>query len=274
MRNAPVKRLTKVFCTLSFLFLLDSCSSPQESDYKKAESYIEKGNYQEAAKYLDQAIKRNEQTDVGLLAMKEAARVSFLELKDYKKAAGYYQLIIRYSPSETDRHEAQKQLASLYFESLQDYERAAVEYSKLATSSQVDSEKALYKLSVARSYYYLGNYFQTLSEIQEILKLKSDKDVEFQTRLLQGNVYVAQKKFTDASKTFQEMIAKFPEKSLKENVHLVLSLSLEESGDYREALSVLEKIQDRYEPKEYLVLRIKRIQERAQNQPGARGYRK
>lgn len=272
MRNAPVKRLTKVFFTLTIIFLLGSCTNPQESDYQKAEAYIKKGYYRKAAKYLDQAIKRNEQTDVALLAMKEAARITFLEIKDYKKAASYYQLIIRYSSNEIDRLEAQKQLASLYFESLQDYERAAVEYSKLATTSRVDSERALYKLSVARSYYYLGNYFQTLSEIEEILKLKSDKDVEFQARLLHGNVSVAQKKFGEAAKTFQEIIAKFPEKSLKENVHLVLSLSLEESGDYRQALSVLEKIQDRYEPKEYLDLRIKRIQERAENQPGARGY--
>lgn len=268
-----MKKLTKSFLLISLLTMA-SCTSPQEADFKKAEGLVKDGQFRRAAQLLDQAIKRNEQSEVALQAMREAARIAFLEIKDYKKAAHYYQLIIRYSPDESERIEAQKQLASLYFESLQDYERAAVEYSKLATSSRVDSERALHKLSVARSYYYLGNYFQTLSEISEILKLKSDQDVEFQTRLLQGNVFVAQKEFTVAAKTFQEIIARFPEKSLKENVHLVLSLSLEESGDYKEALAVLEKIKDRYEPKEYLDLRIKRIEERAQNQPGARGYRK
>jgi len=254
--------------------LLSACSSPQEADLKKAQDLIQDGHFRRAAQYLEQAIKRDEQSKTALKAMKEAARISFLEIKDYKKAAHYYQLIVRYSPEESDRNEAQRQLASLYFESLQDYERAAVEYSKLATSSRVDSERAFYKLSVARSYYYLGNYFQTLSEISEILKLKSDREVEFQARLLKGNVFVAQKKFDESAKIFQDVISKFPDKSLKENVHLVLSLSFEEKGDYKQALAVLEKIKDRYEPKEYLELRIKRIEERARNQPGARGYRK
>ncbi|MFN8790184.1 MAG: tetratricopeptide repeat protein [Bdellovibrionales bacterium] len=269
-----MKRLTRSLATLGLLLQLLACTSPQEADLKKAQDLIQDGHFRRAAQYLEQAIKRDEQSDTALKAMKEAARISFLEIKDYQKAAHYYQLIVRYSPEEPDRIEAQRQLASLYFESLQDYERAAVEYSKLSTSSRVDSERAFYKLSVARSYYYLGNYFQTLSEISEILKLKSDREVEFQARLLKGNVFVAQKKFDESAKIFQEVISKFPDKSLKENVHLVLSLSFEEKGDYKQALGVLEKIKDRYEPKEYLELRIKRIEERARNQPGARGYRK
>ncbi len=270
-----MKKLTS--CKLYFTVIVSccfvlGCTNRQEADYDDAQKYSKKKEWRRAAQYYDQAIKRDNQSEVALKAMKEAARIQFLEIKDYKKAAEFYQLIILHSPVEIDRLEAQKQLASLYFESLQDYERAAVEYSKLATSSRVDSERAIHKLSVARSYYYLGNYFQTMSEIDEILKLRSDQDTEFQARLLRGNVYVAQKKFPEAAKIFSEVIEKFPEKSLKENVHLVLSLSYEESGDYKQALSVLEKIKDVYEPKEYIELRLKRIQERARNQPGARGF--
>jgi len=258
---------------LVFLFLA-SCTNSQEADFNRADSYIKSGDNKKAAKYLEQAIRRNDSSPIAIKAMKEAARLYFLEFKDYKKAASYYQKIVRFSAIEEERLEGQKQLASLYFDSLQDYERAAVEYSKLATSSRVDSEKATYKLSVARSYYYLGNYFQTLSEISEILKLKSDKDVEFQAQLLRGNVYIAQKEFEKATETFKQLIRKFPDKSTDENVHLVLSLSLEENGDFSEAIETLISIKDRYEPKDYLELRIKRIQQRAKNQPGARGYRK
>jgi hypothetical protein len=78
----------------------------------------------------------------------------------------------------------------------------------------------------------------------------------------------------EAARLFEEIISKFPDKALTENVHLVLSLALEESGDYKKALSVLEQIKPVYKPEEYLELRIKRIQERAKNQPGAKGYRK
>jgi tetratricopeptide (TPR) repeat protein len=236
--------------------------------------YVQDKQWEKAAQYFDQTIKRDPETPVALKAMKEISRIEFLEIKDYKKAATYFQDIIRYSPIEADRMEAQKQVAVIYFESLQNYERAAVEFSKLSNTSHLDSEKAAYKLSVARSYYYLGNYFQTLSEINEILKLKSDQETEFQARLLRGNVFVAQKKFPEAATIFSEVIEKFPDKSLKENVHLVLSLAYEESGDYKQAVAVLEKIKDAYQPKEYIELRLKRIQERARNQPGARGFRK
>lgn len=268
-----MKKLTKgALCALSLFFL--GCSGALERDFKEAKRQQEMGHFRKAAQYFDQVIKRDQSSPLAVEAMKEGARLAFLEIKDYKKAAHYYQKIIRFSSVESDRLEAQLKLASLYFESLQDYSSAAVEFSKLATSSQLESEKATHKLSVARSYYYIGNYFQTLSEIGEIRKLKADKETEFQALLLNGNVYVAQKKFLDAAKLFQALIAKFPDKALAENVHLVLSLALEESGDYRKALSVLEEIRPVYKPIEYLELRIKRIQERAKNQPGAKGYRK
>lgn len=266
--------IKNIFYGFLVALIFVGCTNRQQADFDEGQAYAKNKEWHKAAQFFDQTIKRDSQTPVALKAMKEAARIQFLEIKDYKKAAQYFQMIILYSPVEYERLEAQKQLASLYFESLQDYERAAVEFSKLATSSHVDSEKAIHKLSVARSYYYLGNYFQTLSEIDEILKLRSDEDTEFQARLLRGNVFVAQKKFPEAALIFSAVIEKFPAKSLKENVHLVLSLSYEESGDYKQALAVLEKIKDVYEPKEYIELRLKRIQERARNQPGARGFRK
>lgn len=266
------RKISYLFYVVSFCLL--GCTSRQEADFEEGQKYAKKKEWRKAAQYFDQSIKRDSQSSTALKAMKEVSRIQFLEIKDYKKAAQYFQLLILHSPVESERLEAQKQLASLYFESLQDYGRAAVEFSKLATGSRVDSERAIHKLSVARSYYYLGNYFQTMSEIDEILNLRSDVDTEFQARLLRGNVYVAQKKFLEAATIFSSVIEKFPEKSLKENVHLVLSLSYEESGDYKQALNVLEKIKDIYEPKEYIELRLKRIQERARNQPGARGFRK
>lgn len=269
-----MKRLTKgALCAFLVMQAL-GCSSALERDFKAAQKEQAQKHFRRAIQLYDQVIKRDPENPLAVESMKEAARISFLEIKDYQKAGAYYKKVIQYSQFEQDRIEAQLRLASLYFESLQDYSSAAIEFSKLATSSRLESEKALHKLSVARSYYYLGNYFQTLSEINEILKLKSDKETEFQARLLNGNVFVAQKKFLEAAALFRDLIAKFPEKALAENVHLVLSLSLEESGDYKKALSTLEEIQPVYKPAEYLELRIKRIKERAKNQPGAKGFRK
>lgn len=267
-----MKKLTKAVAFAALLFI--GCTSPLERDFREGKKSAEAGNFRIAAQLFDQVISRDTESELAVEAMKEGARLAVLEIKDYKRAAGYYQKIIQYSKKESDRQEAQQQLAALYFSSLQDYERAAVEYSKLATSSKLESDRAEHKLMTARSYYYLGNYFQTISEIQEILKMKSNKETLFQAMLLNGNVLIAQKNFLEASKVFQNIIKTFPEQSLTENVHLVLSLSYEESGDYKRALSTLESIKAVYQPQEYLELRIKRVQEREKNQPGAKGYRK
>jgi len=267
-----VKKLTKRFVLLSLI--LAGCSSPLERDFQEGRKNVVSGNFRKAAQLFDQVIARDTDSEISIEAMKEGARLSVLEIKDYKRAASYYQKIIQHGSVEADRQEAQKQLASLYFESLQDYDRSAVEYSKLATGSKLEADRAEYKLMTARSYYYLGNYFQTLSEINEILKMKSNEETQFQAMLLNGNVLIAQKNFQEAAKIFQSLIQKFPEKSLIENVHLVLSLSYEENGDFKKALGVLEGIKTVYQPQDYLELRIKRIQERAKNQPGVKGYRK
>lgn len=268
-----MKKPTKTLIAFAALFLV-SCSNPLERDFQEGKKNASLGNYRIAAQHYDRVISRDTESEIAIEAMKEGARLAVLEIKDYKRAAAYYQKIIQHSRKESDRQEAQQQLAALYFSSLQDYERAAVEYSKLATSSKLESDRAEQKLMTARSYYYLGNYFQTTSEIDEILKMKANNETLFQALLLNGNVLIAQKKFLEAANIFQKIIKTFPEQSLAENVHLVLSLSYEESGDYKKALSTLESIQSVYQPKEYLELRIKRVQERAKNQPGARGYRK
>jgi tetratricopeptide (TPR) repeat protein len=259
---------------LRSFFLTLGCSDSIKKDFNRAAQEQQSGHYRRAAQLYDRVISRDSSHPLAVEAMKEAARISFLEIKDYSRAARYYKLVIQFSPDENDRMQAQNQLASLYFEGLQDYANAAIEYSKLASSTTIESERAAHKLSVARSYYYLGNYFQTLSEISEVLKLKLDKQTEFHALLLNGNVFVAQKKFFEAAKLFEGIISKFPDMALLENVHLILSLAHEESGDYKKALATLEQIKPVYKPEEYLELRIKRIQERAKNQPGAKGFRK
>jgi tetratricopeptide (TPR) repeat protein len=256
-----------------FGFLV-SCTSRQESEFQQGQALQKAEQWRKAAQLYDQVVKRDPQAPIASKAMKEAARIHFFQTKDYKKAADFYQLLVIHASDESERLEAQKELASIYFENLQNYERSAIEYSKLATSSRRDTDRGTYKLAAARSYYYLGNYFQTVSEINEILNIKTDQSTEFQARLLMGNVFVAQKNFQKAAEVFKHIIEKFPERALKENVYLVLSLSFEENGDYSKAQEILESIKDQYQPREYIELRLKRIRERARNQPGARGYRK
>jgi tetratricopeptide (TPR) repeat protein len=180
MKIVLVKKPIKLKFTFLCSLVLFGCTNSQVRDFEQASAEQKKGHFRKAAQLYDQVIGRDSSQPIAIEAMKEPARITFLEIKDYARAAKYYKLVIQHSPEENDRMQAQLQLASLYFEGLQDYANAAIEFSKLASSTSIESERAAHKLSVARSYYYIGNYFQTLSEISEILKLKSDKETEFQ----------------------------------------------------------------------------------------------
>ncbi|UOF00392.1 tetratricopeptide repeat protein [Bdellovibrio reynosensis] len=253
---------------------LTACSSQEEAEFKQAQKAITQEHYRTALGYLDRVIKRNRPTKYPLEAAREAARISFFEVKDFNKAISYYQFIVLHSLDEKERLEAQKQIASIYFNNLQNYSLAIIEYSKLQQMPHTDQEAAQYKMNIARSQYYLNNFFQSESEIDSLLLLKSDDNIRFNALMLKGNILVGKKEFSKAADIFKMLIQKYPEKAVQENVALILAVCYEENFDFKSAIGILEQYRGKYSPPEYIELRIKRLQERMKNAPGAKGYRK
>jgi len=259
---------------LFFSGFLFSCTSYQSDDYEKAQTAIGDKHYRIAMNFLDHAIKRSPQTALGIKAAREAARISLYETKDYKKAIEYNRHLVLYSKNPEERIQAQKEVAQIYFDHLQSYKESIIEFSKLLQMPHLDFDQAKYKLSIARAHYYLNNFFQAESEINEILRLKIDDQLRFNTLVLQGNILVAQKNYLRAAEIYRTVIKNYPEISKTENVALTLAVCYEESQDYVAAIKTLESLRGYYKPEEYIDLRIKRLQERQKNQPGAKGYRK
>ncbi|WP_374029476.1 tol-pal system YbgF family protein [Bdellovibrio bacteriovorus] len=253
---------------------LTACSSQEEADFKQAEKEITQEHYRIALGYLDRVIKRNAPTKYPLEAAREAARISFFEIKDFHKAIEYHHFIVLHSPDEKERLESQKQIAAIYFNNLQNYQRSIIEYSKLQQMPHTDFEAAQYKMNIARAQYYQNNFFQSESEIDSLLKLKSDDNTRFNALMLKGNILVARKDFGKAADIFKSLIQKYPEKAIQENVALTLAVCYEENFDFKSAIAVLEEHKSNYQPPEYIELRIKRLQERMKNAPGAKGFRK
>lgn len=265
--------MTRVFLVVLFAFLT-ACSSQEEADFNQAKKSISQEHYRIALGYLDRVIKRNSSSSYPLEAAREAARISYFEIKDFNKAIQYYHFIVLHSPDEKERLESQKQIALIYFNNLQNYQQSIIEYSKLQQMPHTDLEASQYKLNVARAQYYLNNFFQAESEIDSLLKLRSDDSIRFSALVLKGNILVAKKDFAKAAEIFKEIIEKYPAKSEQENVALILAVCYEENLDFKNAIAVLEGLKTKYKPMEYIELRIKRIQERMKNAPGAKGYRK
>ena len=257
----------------SFLIVI-GCSSPEQSDYKKAQNEIAQGHFRIAMSYLDRVIKRNAPGEYPMEAAREAARISFFEIKDFSKSIEYHRFIVLNSLNDKERLQAQKEIADIYFNNLQNYKQAVIEYSKLQQMPHTDAEEAQYKMNVARAQYYQNNFFQAESEIDSLLKLKSENAVRFSALMLKANILVGKKDYVPAAEILKNLIQEFPEKSSQENVALILAVCYEENNDFKSAIRVLEEHKSFYKPAEYIELRIKRLQERMRNAPGAKGFRK
>ncbi|MBX2988106.1 MAG: tetratricopeptide repeat protein [Bdellovibrionaceae bacterium] len=264
---------------IRFLLLLGAwtglvaCSSPLERDLKDGFSQVEQEHYRIALSTFERVLKRAPESDEAIAASKEAARVSVFELKDFKKAAFFNRHLVLHAKDPKIRENAQKQLAAIYFDNLNDYEKAVQEYSKLLAMPLPTAEWAKFKIALARSYFYMGQFKQAESEVDDLLKEKIEAVTKFSALNLKGNILVAQKQFSTAAEIYKQLMRDFPERSRQENVALQLAVCYEENQDFRSAIQVLHDLKPGGSMSaDYLELRIKRLQERMRNQPGAKGF--
>lgn len=270
MQNSCTKLLA-IFVALCFFV---GCDLVEKKDFNTATAYAEKKEFRQALVYYDRVIQRNQETEISLFAAREGARISLLDLKDFKKAAEYYQLIVLYSKDPAERLLAQKQIATIYFDQLTDYSRAVVEINKLLGMSLDPTEASKYKMNLARAYYYQNNFFQAESEANEFLKKSTNDDDRFQMLVLKGNIFLAKKDIQKASEIFHEILKKYPDRAVKENVAITLAVAYEEMKDFNSAISVLEAMRPHHPQPDYIDIRIKRLLERQKNQPNAKRGKK
>lgn len=257
------------------LFQVLGCSSREEKLYIQAQENAKVGNFREAVDNFDKATVLSSNTEIGLKSAREGSKISFYEIKDFNKAVKFYRIIILSSQDPDERILAQKQIVSIYFDHLSDYQNAVLELNKLIPMLSNLSEQTDYKIKLARAYYYQNNFIQAENEVDEFLSKNIAADLKFDMYLLKGNINMAQKNLLKAIDIFKKMLSEFPEKSLKENIGLTLSVCYEELKDFKDAIDTLEQIKPHHPTPEYIDIRINRLRDRMKNQPGARGkYRK
>ncbi|MFP5518602.1 MAG: tetratricopeptide repeat protein [Bdellovibrionia bacterium] len=273
MRIKLVRKLTKSLFFIYVTLSLCSCTSQEQRDYSSAQSETKKGHFRIALNHYEKVIKRNKSEELVVASLKEAARIAEFEIKDAKRAIEFYKQLVSKSPDHQERVFAQRQIADLTFNNLQNYEESVTELSKLISFLENNDDKNDTRLNLARSYFYLNNQYQALSEIDYLLKQNITEELRFSALQLKGNIFLADKKFLEAISVFTELTEENPEKAFQEKIGLTLAVCYEEALDYKNAIKTLESYLDRYQPREYIELRIKRLLERQKNAPGARGYR-
>ncbi len=230
-------------------------------------SEISSGDFKTALNRFDDIIKVDPSDPVAQQAAREAARVSFFETKEFLRSIQYNQHLVFYSPSSDEVIQAQRQIVLISLEHLNDYERSIIEIGKLLTIETDPATQVELRMKLARCYYHLKRFFQALAEINESLKTPEGKAKEFHLLLLKANVLIADQKFSDAVSLLKELMEKNRTLAFKENVPITLAVCFEEMKEFNLALELLETIRPEYPIPEYVDLRIKRLKNRAKNQP-------
>lgn len=258
--------------------LLNSACSLSSSgiEIKRAESAESENDFKLAAKHYLRAIRRDPESSKALYAAKKLANISLIELKDFEQTAFAYRFIVLNSKEQSEMILAQEQLAKLYFEKKSDFEQAILEFQRLL-SWKIDTKKQIqYRFFLARSYFSLSKFYQAEVEIEDLKKLKPNKDDEFQAELLLANIQYNQKNLEQAAATYKSLMEKWPEQSIKNKVSLSLAICFEELNQYDQAITLLESdsLKQKFEDRGIYELRISKLKEMKMLQPGARGLKK
>lgn len=259
----------------SIVGLSTSCTlSSQDLEFKRAEEAAKAGKNEEALRHYKAVVEKYVNTQLAISSAQQAARISHYELKKFPDAITYYRHVIMYAPSDKDRIDAQKKIADLFFSQTLDYQRAIQEFSHLLELPHTPKEDETYRFAIARSYFYLNDFFQSTIEIDRILALHPSDDVAFEALLLKANIFLTTKKLDDAISALRDLIAKYPVRSKAETIGLVLAICYEEKKDFGKAIETLESIRNEYPRKGFIEGKIKALKERQTLLPGARGLKK
>ncbi len=252
-----------------------ACSvSSEKLEYERAEAATQKNEPEKAFEHFKNVVDRYVKTPMAIQAAKEAARLTHYELKRPKEAVVYYKHIVLYSPSQEERTEAQKKLADLHFSQTLDYNQAIIELSRLLELPHTSQEDYAYRLNIARSYFYLSNFYQAQVEVDSILNRGYAKELLFDALLLKANISLTTKDLDEAIATLKQLLEKYPERSKTETIGLMLAVTYEEQKNYAKAIETLESIKNIYPRRAFIEHKIKTLKERQSYLPGARGWRK
>lgn len=258
----------------ALLTCLPGCVPGSQKEFELAQSESGSGQFKSAVLRYEKIMGRYPGEEIALKAAREGGRLSFYDTKDFKKAVELFKYVVLYSNDSTERQSAQKQIADIYFTQLNDYPKAVVEINKVLTIVQDPNERAKYKINLAKAYYYQNNFMQAENEVDEFLRITKDEKLRFDLSMLKGNIALAKKDLLKATEIYRNVMKTYPQRAQQENVALTLAVCYEELKDFKNAAATLEILKKTHPVPEYIDVRIKRLQERQKNAPGAKGMHK
>jgi tetratricopeptide (TPR) repeat protein len=245
-----------------------------EWDFKKAEDHSRQGQFSESIKKYQNVIKRSPESHLALKSARAASRIAIYETKNFSLAIGLLKFIVLHSQDENERKLVQKEIADLYFDKLGSYQAAISEYNQYLTMGVSQSDFLQSKLRLAKSHFFISEFFQAESEVREALRSAQNGEERFELENFLANVLMSLNRAPEAEALLRKVITDYPDLAKRERVFLTLVSALEEREAFEAAIATLEAHRPSADDKEFVDLKISKLKERMRNRPGARGLRK
>jgi len=248
--------------------------SSEKLEFSRAEKAKLKNDFRSAIIHYKNIVDKSVRSPLAIHSAKELANINHYQVKDIKVAITYYKHVVLYSSDEKERFEAQKNIADLNFSQTQDYGQAVVEYSRLLELPRSPLEDFSFRMALARSHFYLSNFYQAQVELDVLLAKNFERELLFEPLLLKANTLLSSKKYDEATVILNNLMLEYPDRSKVETIGLILAVTYEEQKNFSKAIETLEVIKDEYPKKGFIEGRIKTLKERQSYLPGARGWKK
>jgi tetratricopeptide (TPR) repeat protein len=245
--------------------------STPEWELKKAEKAEKENRYQEAIQFYYKYLRKNVDNQKSIEPALKIYQISSVNLPNPSLIEKSLKHIILRSDDEKQRMDAQFKLGNHYFDNVNDYESAIAQFNRFIALSKRKHDNNLARLKVAKSYFYLNNFYQAKVEIDDILSNKPDSDLKFDTYILKASVLQSEKLYKEAAEVYEKLFEEFPAKSEKEQVYLNLAIVYQDNKDFNKAIETLKKYRDKHNNPEFIDEKIKAIRFTLSQQPGARG---
>lgn len=268
--NHQLQLFSRVLVLISCVLLLGCESRTGESALKAARQKANT-NPKEALSLYSRVMQVNKNEPIALTAALEASSLCHKEKSCAENEEYYLRYIIKNSDSEAEQIQAQKRLAEGYYEK-GFYPHAINEMNRLLSKSNFKDGRLEIKIKLAKSNFYIKNFYQSEVELNSYLKeAKTDED-RFHGYLLRADINAANKKYKDAMETYKEIQAQFRDLYFRNQVYMNEALLLEEQKFLDEAVVVLESVRDHVDQnRDFIDSKIERLKERKALMPGASG---
>lgn len=250
-----------------------SCTGkPGSDDFEKAKKELQKSNFKEAIFIFHKITRQFPKDEISLAAAREAApaceKEKTCEYHDY-----FLNIIMRESTNEDESVKAQSDLAFYYYDKGM-YLQAIQTMNVLLSKPNFKEKRNNAILKLARSYFYIKNFFQSEVELKTYLKSVLTDEEKFEGYLLKADIQSAEKKFVEAANTYKEIKEKFKDLYLKNQVYMSEALMFEDQKQLDQAIITLDSVKNDVSNKEFVVVKIERLKERRALMPGASGLKR